>query len=300
MDVDAGCVQQDAVHVDSQASFGYLEQFCNHTERVLRQEAEWLEHQEVDLVISDTPSLPLRAAWERGIPRLLISNFTWYDIYSHFPGHARYRKLLDPMRTDYSRATTQILPQCHIQNDYVEHQEETGFLAVTGKEIRNELENHLQWPLTGKTLIFIYLGIAGTASLDWEHLGRMGDFLFLTRDPLPQTVPNLFVLDERFRYTDLIASCDLVCTKAGYSTLATAFAHGKPVLSCSRDHFFEFQAIRRYLESREVGRIINSHRFYTCDWEGDIKKALELNVKGRVPLNGEHKALQIIDHLLSG
>ena len=82
-----------------------------------------------------------------------------------------------------------------------------------------------------KTLVFIYLGEIGESPLAWQQLEAMEDCVFISRDPLPRNINNLHILDQRFRYPDLIASADLVCTKAGYSTLATAFAHNKPIIA---------------------------------------------------------------------
>jgi UDP-N-acetylglucosamine:LPS N-acetylglucosamine transferase len=126
----------------------------------------------------------------------------------------------------------------------------------------------------------------------------MDDCIFISRDPLPRGINNLHILDQRFRYPDLIASSDLVCTKAGYSTLATAFAHDKPVISCSRENFYEFKAMESFMQENEVGIIMEPEKFYSCRWQEYIKKARKLTVKGKVKLQGELEVLEIIQKIL--
>ena len=269
--MDVGCIQKDFIHIDFEKTFKRLEKFFSRSEQLIAEETRWLEENEIDLILSDASSLPLKAGHALGIPSVLICNFTWHDIYSHFPGADKRRGLLDSLKEEYALASLQILPQCHIVNDVTPNKQEVGFIARKGKNVKHRLEQALGISLKDKTVVFIYLGDTGAEALQWENLKKLNDVVFITRDPLPKNLPNLFVLDERFFYHDLIASSDLVVTKAGYSTLATAFAHGIPVLSCSRPHFREFNAMEDYLNQKQVGAK-NNHGF---------EKILCLRLEGR-------------------
>ena len=275
-----------------------MEEFYAESNARMTNEMLWMEENNIDLILSDIASLPLKAGKLLGIPRLLIANFTWHDIYRHLAGANDRRNLLDQIRDEYASANLQILPQCHHTNDVVTDQQEVGFFAMKGQDKRQELGEFLQTPLDDKTLVFIYLGEIGESPLHWKNLEAMEDCLFISRDPLPHNINNLHILDERFRYPDLIASSDVVCTKAGYSTLATAFAHDKPVISCARENFFEFEAMKEFMQKNEVGIIMESGKFYACQWREYIKKAQKLTVKGKVKLQGELEVLEIIKQLL--
>lgn len=297
--MDAGCVQENFIHIDFEKTFQKLEQFYSLADKRLAEETRWLKENEIDLIISDASSLPLKAGKTLGIPSLLICNFTWHDIYSHFPGAQKYQGILDALKEEYALATLQILPQCHIENDVIKNTQEVGFIARKGKNVKTRLEQVLGQSFKNKTVVFIYLGDMGTQSVQWENLKKLNDVVFITRDPLPGNLPNLFVLDDRFLYQDLIASADIVFTKAGYSTLATAFSHGKPVLSCSRPHFSEFEVMRDYMSQKQVGSIMDSEKFFACDWEEDIEKVQKLSVAGKVPLNGEDEVVKIINSIFT-
>ena len=296
--IDVGCVQEDFIRINIEKTFQRLEEFFSRSETLIEQETQWLQQNKIDLILSDASSLPLKAAHRAGIPSVLICNFTWHDIYSHFPGAEKWQGILDALKEEYALASLQILPQCHIVNDVIQNKKEVGFIARKGKDVKSRLE---QVPgISDKTIVFIYLGDMGAQSVQWENLQQLEDMVFLTRDPLPKNVANLFVLDDRFLYQDLIASSDIVCTKAGYSTLSTAFAHDKPVISCSRENFHEFATMRDYMSDKQIGLIMDSTKFFSCDWEDDIRKALKFSVKGKVPLNGEDEVMKIIDCILKG
>lgn len=296
--VDAGCIQEDCIDVNFEKTFQKLEEFFSRSEKLIARETRWLQENEIDLILSDAASLPLKAGRALGIPTVLICNFTWHDIYSRFPGAEKRREILDSLKEEYSLASLQILPQCHIVNDVIQNKREVGWIARKGKTVRRQLERDIGVSFKGKTIVFIYLGDTGTASVQWKNLKKLNDFIFITRDPIANGPPNLSVLDDRFLYQDLIATSDVVCTKAGYSTLAAAFAHGKPALSCSRRDFSEFEAVRDYMRRKRVGLIMNSKKFFACDWEEDIREALTLSVAGKTPLDGEKEVLKIINSFL--
>lgn len=298
--VDTGCAQKNSIQVNVDQSFHNMKTFYKDGSACER-EADWLSANKIDMVITDIASRPLKAAKRAGIPSVLIANFTWHDIYSHFPGADRQTELLDLLRAEYACADLQILPQCHLQNDVILDKREVGFIAQKGVNVRSELGKALSVSLNDKTLVFIYLGESGKSEVTWKNLDAVEDCLFITRDPLPEqhgTSSNLFALDGTFLYQDLIASSDIIITKAGYSTLATAFAHEKPVITCSRDHFFEITAVREFFAANRVGQFITNEPFYSGQWADSIKEALEMTVKDKVKLDGEIEILHAIEGFL--
>jgi len=259
----------------------------------------WLQENQIALVLSDVASMPMKAAHDLGIPSILIGNFTWHDIYSHLPGAEEHKLLLQALEEEYRCADLHILPQCHLPPLQVEKSKEVGFLAQRGQNIRKAIEQHLNISFADKILIFIYLGEHGTNSVLWENLSQHKDCLYLTRDPIKEPVPGLHILDDGFDFPDLIASVDVVCTKGGYSTLGSAFASHKPVITCERHDFYEFEAIREYLLKTQTGVIIADEDFYQGNWQTSIKTALILTVKDKVPLNGEIEILETVHQMLS-
>ena len=283
------------MQIDTIKSFRNLKSFFASAK--LKEEEKWLTDNKIDLVISDVASLPMKAAGNLKIPSILIGNFTWHDIYSHFPEAKDETHLIHSLAEEYSQATLQVLPQCHLNNKIIDHQKEVGFIANNGKNIRNGLISFLGKTAENKTLVFIYLGEHGIRMVNWENLKNNKDCLFLTRDPIKHKA--IHFIDEKFSYHDLIASSDIILTKGGYSTLATAFANHKPVVTCERNDFYEFEAVREYLQNHQIGIIVKSEPFYHGDWQESFKEALKLTVKNKVPLNGEIEIAEIAQQMLS-
>ena len=239
----------------------------------------------------------MKAAGNLKLPAILIGNFTWHDIYSHFPEANNETHLIQSLAQEYSHTTLQILPQCHLENQIIKNKKEVGFISNNGKNIRNDLITFLGKSAENKTLVFIYLGEHGTRTVNWNNLGNNRDCLFLTRDPIKH--PAVRFLDESFSYHDMITSSDIIITKGGYSTLSTAFANNKPVVTCERNDFYEFEAVREYLQKRQIGIIVKNTPFHQGDWQESIKKALKLTVKNKIPLNGEIEIAEIVQQMLS-
>ena len=295
--IDAGCRHiNNSLQVDPEETFKNFENFQGQS--TIEAEKNWLRENQIALVLSDVASMPVKAAYDVGIPSILIGNFTWHDIYSHLSGAEKQKHLLQMLEEEYSCTDLHILPQCHLPQSFARENREVGFIAQKGQDIRNELEQYLNISFAGKTLVFIYLGDYGTRSVLWENLSQHKDCLYLTRDSIEQAVPGLCILDDRFQFSDLIASSDVVCTKGGYSTLGSAFASHKPVITCERRDFYEFEAIRDYLQKTRTGVIIADDDFYQGRWQTAIKTALSLTVKDRVPLNGEVEILEAVRHML--
>ena len=293
--VDAGCQHSDSLQIDTKKSFRNLKLFF--TSARLKKEETWLTNNKIDLVISDVASLPIKAAEKLRIPAILIGNFTWHDIYSHLPEAENETHLINTLAEEYSHATLQVLPQCHLKNQIINHKKEVGFISNNGKNVRNDLISFLGKSAENKTLIFIYLGEHGTRTVNWSNLKENKDCIFLTRDSIKH--PNVYFINDKFSYHDLIASSDITLTKGGYSTLATAFANHKPVITCERDDFYEFEAVREYLQRQQIGIIVKNTPFHQGDWQESIKKALKLTVKNKIPLNGEIEVAEIVQQMLS-
>ena len=81
----------------------------------------------INLIISDVASMPIKAGSRLKIPTILIGNFTWHDIYSHLPGANNNSALVNFLAEEYSYATLQILPQCHLQNEIIKNKKELSW-----------------------------------------------------------------------------------------------------------------------------------------------------------------------------
>ncbi|KAF9939285.1 hypothetical protein BGZ65_010894 [Modicella reniformis] len=81
--VDAGVVQPLAYSVDRQKTIEGCKSFLSRREELIQTEVSWLEQVGVDCVLADAPFLPCAAASAYGIPAILITNFTFDEVYRY-------------------------------------------------------------------------------------------------------------------------------------------------------------------------------------------------------------------------
>ncbi|KAG0279249.1 hypothetical protein BGZ95_001838 [Linnemannia exigua] len=79
--VDAGVVQPLAYSVDRQKTIEGVKSFLSRREELLQTEVSWLAQVGADCVLADAPFLPCAAASAYGIPAILITNFTFDEVY---------------------------------------------------------------------------------------------------------------------------------------------------------------------------------------------------------------------------
>ena len=61
---------------------------------VLTEELQFCQNSDIKLIISDIPPLPFLLGNKMDIPSVGISNFNWYDIYSHLHIEEEHKDLL--------------------------------------------------------------------------------------------------------------------------------------------------------------------------------------------------------------
>ncbi|KAF9934275.1 hypothetical protein FBU30_002693 [Linnemannia zychae] len=79
--VDAGVVQPLAYSVDRQKTIEGVKSFLARRDDTLQNEVAWLAQVGADCVLADAPFLPCAAASSYGIPAILITNFTFDEVY---------------------------------------------------------------------------------------------------------------------------------------------------------------------------------------------------------------------------
>ncbi|KAG0255080.1 hypothetical protein DFQ27_006474 [Actinomortierella ambigua] len=79
--VDAGVIQPLAYSIDRQKTIEGCKNFLSRRDEMIQTEVAWLDQVNADCVLADAPFLPCAAAAAFGIPAILITNFTFDEIY---------------------------------------------------------------------------------------------------------------------------------------------------------------------------------------------------------------------------
>ncbi|KAF8984813.1 hypothetical protein BGZ46_006926 [Entomortierella lignicola] len=107
--VDAGVVQPVAYYVDRKKTIEGCKQFLSRREEIIKFEVSWLAQVGVDCVLADAPFLPCAAASAYGIPAILITNFTFDEVYRYLQEGDDFDKdvvaCADAALRDYKKAS---------------------------------------------------------------------------------------------------------------------------------------------------------------------------------------------------
>ncbi|KAG0239458.1 hypothetical protein BGW41_007640 [Actinomortierella wolfii] len=107
--VDAGVIQPLAYSIDRQKTIEGCKSFLSRRDEMIKTEVAWLDQVNADCVLADAPFLPCAAAAAYGIPAVLITNFTFDEIYRFLKeGDALDKDVVacaDAALEDYKKAT---------------------------------------------------------------------------------------------------------------------------------------------------------------------------------------------------
>jgi hypothetical protein len=244
-------------------------------------DARFLKRRRIAAVLCDAPAAPLVAASRAGIPRFLMANFTWADIYAP---HARRvggdaLRLLAELRRAYRHASGVFRIEPALRMAWLSPVKNVGMVVNEGRDRRAELRRKLRLARRAR-LVYIYIGRYGQTGLSWTRLERFAEqgIHFLAYHPVPGAQPaNLHVVPSaEWPGGDLIASSDAILAKAGYGTVTEAMACGTPMIYPPRRGFAEFRALDRALRAWGGGVPLSSRDFRGMRLENALKSALRL------------------------
>jgi hypothetical protein len=263
-------------------------------------DARFLAERQIAAVLCDAPAVPLVAASRANVPRFLMSNFTWADIYAPYArklgGEAQ--RLVAELRRAYRHASGVFRIEPALRMSWLSQIKNVGMVVNRGRDRRAELRRKLGLAKADK-LVYTYIGRYGQGDLGWSHLEGFGaagvHFLSYHRAPGAQPANFHVVPSADWPGGDLIASCDVILAKAGYGTVTEAMACGTPMIYPPRRGFAEFRVLDRALRAWGGGVPISSRDFQTMR----LEKALEtaFRVRPGVPPFPSDGAARIAKYL---
>lgn len=275
VEYDCGSVQSDSITVLPRETLARYREIAARNEDRLADEIDFLRREGVDCVVSDVPSFPLRAAREAGVPGVVVTNFTWHDIYRDYVQGPEDEQLLADMGREYAQATVALitplcLPTAADPFPCVEH---VPLVARRGCNVREALLKALSCS-PGTHLALLYLGVWGL-DIAWEKLAAFQDWTFLTYEAPPIALPNVVTLDHAaWPYANTMASMDAVLAKTGYGTVTECIANGVPMIYPPRKGFIEHEALVAGMAQWGGGVPISEADFKAGRWGAFLDAAL--------------------------
>ncbi|MBZ4664740.1 MAG: hypothetical protein JG776_2464 [Caloramator sp.] len=199
---------------------------------IVTDEVDYYKGNPVHLIISDITPHAFLITNRLDIPSIGISNFTWYTMYSQFiPSDAlcEFKRAYEHMDYFFSLAfhnETEILFQN--QCDF----------GVYARQINKEEVKRIRALLPDNTFL-IHIGIG--KSVDFKYLEKLkfssnSKLFFLVSSGSDIEGGNIIKIPQEYCETqNYIAACDLVITKAGWSTIAECLLAQVPFIVLERE-----------------------------------------------------------------
>lgn len=284
---DCGTLGPDSTHVDAEMTFARAELMQADNEARLESEIAFLRDHNVRVVVSDVPSFPSRAAREAGIPSIVISNFTWVEIYARLAAKAMEERLdewaelglnlTEKLRAEYAMADLLLIPDMALDMGAAERQLSVPIIARRGVDRRELLCERLDLD-PARPIYLLYLGQEGYQGIDWSRLEEIEDAQFVSFKPVQgRNAGAVHVLGEGvLAHIDATATADVVIGKLGYSLCAECVATRTPLVFPPRPDFIEAEALGRSMIQYGLGSPISAADFRELNWLAALARANEL------------------------
>src|SRR3990172_3478854 len=227
--LDVGVIQFDSIRLDPAATLAAYARLLEGHPAVIREEAEVLRRDRVDLVVADIPPAAFLVAQRAGLPGVGISNFSWDWIYADyvraFPEHS---PILDAIRKAYGRADLLLRLPFHGPCDAFKSIRDIAMVARRAQHPREEVRRMLG--LDGsRPVILLSFGGFEIRGIDFDRVERLGDYCFLATQPTPRPLRNVRVVTmDGLKYEELVAQADAVIAKPGYGIVSDCLANRTP------------------------------------------------------------------------
>ncbi len=298
--LDVGVVQRDSIRLDAPGTLAAYARVLERQDALIEGEAAALQRESVDLVIADIPPAAFPIARRAGIPGVGIGNFSWDWIYAEYVrSQPAYGYLLAAIRENYGQANLFLRLPFHGPCDAFPVVRDIPLVARRSHRSRQEIRSRMGMSET-RPVILLSFGGFDLAGLDFDAVGRLDEYLFLTTQAPPRPVRNVRVVaPDGLRYEDLVAQADVVITKPGYGIVSDCLANRTPVLYTSRGEFAEYARLVEGLERFGVCRFITNEDLLSGNWGGALAALLQQPSRWpELSMNGAHVAAENIAALL--
>lgn len=291
---DLGCVQKDAITVDIEATIEQYEKIAHRNSLSLQQECDFYKDMNPVALISDIVPFASEIAKKLQIPSFAISNFSWYETYTHYMNDS------SAILVELNRLYTQfdywirLTPGETLPDDFRGHETLSDIaLLREGNACKDEICEYYGIRRE-KQIVLLYTGTYGLDRVDWKRLEEFTDCVFIGYYPLPVDVQNFkIVKKERFTLQDFSASADCLISKLGYGIVTEALSSGTPFLFLPRKNFIEYPALKEALEKAGNCELVSEDRFNRLDIRVELYSLLGQKVNP-ILSSGNRQILQWI------
>ena len=220
--------------------------YINNVEWTIKRESEDLKDH--DLIISDVVPHAFEVAEKLNIPSVLLSNFTWYEMYKGILKKEQNVESLDEM---YSKATYSIQLASYSEKNYGKFVKRRWIARkpneIDSKMIRNNISSQRYQKI-------VYLGIGMSVSMENdldEMIKANQEYAFVVPSGFQRKYPNVFVIPKNYLESqNYVYASDICVIKSGWSTVSECITMGKPTIVIERKNIPEDVNTQKFLKKK--------------------------------------------------
>jgi UDP:flavonoid glycosyltransferase YjiC (YdhE family) len=268
-EIDSGITETpDSLAIDEAATVRALHRFAGREAEVIKRESDFVRHCRANLLVADIPYLAGEVAAATGVRCIAVGNFTWDWIYEHMLEEGS--PLVDRMRESYSRMAVALrLPLCQPAGwEMVPEVVDVGLVT--------------RRPATGPrfdprpTVFLAGRGQISEAAI--ERAARNDEYHFVTVGDSPSGSPNrtnVRIGPER-TFASVLAGCDIVLSKLGYSLVADCIVAGKRIVYPPRSGFREDAILAAETGRHIPALLIPVDEYLSGEWSWALRAVSEM------------------------
>jgi hypothetical protein len=276
---DIGCVQTDGpLIIDVDATWAEHRRFHDNWENKIAEEVRSIRGRAPALVLSDISYLAIEAGAKAGLPAVGLCTLSWDQVLAPWLDHDRAAtswrvSTIEHISRAYGHAELMIRPAPSIPLPAFRKVVDVGPVVDAASPARRRLREQVQAKPEERIALVAFGGIT-QRDLPFEHLDRIAGYRFLIDGSVPTQCSRLHSTGSLpLSFRTLLASCDLIVTKPGYSTIAEAVATGTPVVYVRRYNFADEQSLVDYLHRYGRGAELSLADFAAGNWRPSLDAA---------------------------
>lgn len=295
---DVGMVMETALDVRVGETCDVYWGFHADWQQRLDKQCALLQATQAELVLADVPYLPLAAAERMSMPAVALCSLNWADVLSHYAGaEPGMGSILRTIRAAYQKATAFLRVEPGMPMSGLENVLTIGPIATTTLSRRKDVECKLGLAASER-LVLVSLGGIDT-QLPFECWPALPQIRWLIPGNVHFPRSDVVAIDSLgMAFTEVLASCDALITKPGYSSFTEAVCNGVPVLFVERGDWPEGPYLEGWLRQYGNGAKLSRDDFYSGQVLIHLKQLWSTPDKRPPPPTGASEAADYLEKVL--
>lgn len=248
-DQNFGLDMRSPFEIDAAASYARYSALHERYRAAIGDLADWIRATGFDAVLSDISYPVLAAARVVGIPSLAFSSLNWLDLFRFYcGGFEGSAAIAADIEEAYGSATVFCRLQPGMPMSSLVTVPVPEIIAEIGIPRCEAIRRRLNRPAQAKIVVFAFGGIVPGLRPRWRE-SAVGNHIVFAPDEWCTEGPWLPMAASGTSFLDLIASADVVITKAGYGIVAEVAAAEIPALLITRGDWPEEPYLIEWLQA---------------------------------------------------